>query len=56
LEGKYDEAILAYNRGIEINPDIGYLWTGKGNTLRLMNRLSEVETAYAKARDLGSPT
>jgi Flp pilus assembly protein TadD len=50
-EAKYDQAIEAYNKAIEINPEDADVWWGKANALRQSGRYTEAmdaEAAYDK--------
>ena len=47
--GKYDEAIQAYDRAIEINPQYTDAWYNKGETLRRQDKYDEAIQAYDKA-------
>lgn len=52
-QGKYDEALQAYNKAIEINPQLVVAWSGKAKALRALGRTTEADAAMAKARELG---
>jgi tetratricopeptide (TPR) repeat protein len=52
-QGKYAEAIQAYDKAIELVPDIPLPYGGKGNALRALGRTNESDVAYATARELG---
>src|SRR5690606_13965265 len=46
---RLEEAIEAYNRAIELQPQSAWAWARKGRTLRLLNRYEEALAAYDKA-------
>ncbi len=52
-QGKYDEAIKAYDKAIEIDPQYADAWIGKGTTLYAQGRVNESESsqAYFKAAE-----
>ena len=52
-QGKYDEAIQAYDKAIEINPQHADAWNSKGIVLMLLGRTIEADAAFAKAKELG---
>ena len=52
-QGKYDEAIQAYDKAIEINPQDADAWNSKGIVLKLFGRTTEADSAFAKAKELG---
>jgi len=55
--GRYVEAVNAYDKAIELSPEIGlikaYAWQGKGNALKASGRQAEAVAAFAKAKELG---
>ena len=52
--GRYQEALEAYNRSLEIGPEKAISsWRGEGFALRALDRNTESDAAYAKARALG---
>jgi Flp pilus assembly protein TadD len=52
-QGKYDEAELAYDRAIEIDPYDANIWHEKGIIFEKLNRTTEAYAAIAKAIMLG---
>ncbi len=52
-QGKYDEAIKAYDKAIEINPQLALAWSGKGLVLQDLDRTEEANAAFTKAKELG---
>jgi Flp pilus assembly protein TadD len=52
-QGKFDEAIQAFDEAIRINPQLAEAWNNKSNALKQLNRTTEADAAYAKARELG---
>jgi Flp pilus assembly protein TadD len=53
-EAKYDEAIQAYNKAIDINPQEKMAWAKKGDTLKMIGRTKEANEAYDKANELAA--
>ena len=52
--GKYNEAIKAYDKAIELGPSEATVdWQNKGYALKALGRDSEAEIAFAKSRELG---
>lgn len=49
---KFDEAVLAYENGIKVSPEIPELWYNKGLSLHNLNRLEEAAVSYRKALEL----
>ena len=46
---KYDEALIAFDNALAIDPTNAYAWTNKGNLLLYLNRSDEALFAYTKA-------
>ncbi len=51
-QNKFDEAIKAYDKAIEINPQISETWNNKGIALHELNRSDEAMKAYDKAIEI----
>jgi|WetSurMetagenome_2_1015567.scaffolds.fasta_scaffold00586_1 tetratricopeptide (TPR) repeat protein len=51
-QGKYDEALQAFNKAIEINPQLAGAWTGKGYGLKALGRYDEAVQAFDKAIEI----
>lgn len=51
--GKYNESLTAYEKLTEIKPENALVWKGKGDALKALDRQSEADAAYAKAKELG---
>ena len=49
----YEEAIMAYDIAIQMNPENVRAWYDKGNTLKVLGCTTEADAAFAKARELG---
>ena len=47
--GKHEEALNAYNKAVEINPQYAKAWYNKGDALYVLNRYEETLEAYEKA-------
>ena len=52
MQGKYDEAIQAYDEAIRLDPKYADAWNNKGLVLELLSRTAEANEAYAKAEEL----
>jgi tetratricopeptide (TPR) repeat protein len=50
--GRYEEAIAAYQRAIELDPEVAYLHNNLGNVYRAQGRHEEAIAAYQQAIDL----
>jgi tetratricopeptide (TPR) repeat protein len=53
IQGKYDEAVQAFDKSIEINPQKENAWYNKGNAFKALGRITESNAAFAKAKELG---
>ncbi|HON37088.1 MAG TPA: tetratricopeptide repeat protein, partial [Methanothrix sp.] len=51
-QGKYDEAIQAYDKAIEIDPQYTEAWSNKGVTLAEQGKYDEAIQAYDKAIEI----
>ncbi len=51
-QGKYDEAIKAYDRAIEINPQLAEPWFNKGVALYLQGKYDEAIQAYDRVIEI----
>jgi tetratricopeptide (TPR) repeat protein len=50
---RYDKAITAIERAIELDPAYAKAWNVKGDILRKMGKNPEADAAYARAKSLG---
>jgi superkiller protein 3 len=50
--GRYEEALQAIDKALELNPDNSYAWNNKGIALRNLGRHEEALQAYDKALEL----
>ena len=50
--GRYEEALKAYDKAIELNPNDAVTWCNKGVVLRVFGRYEEALKAYDKAIEL----
>ena len=53
-QGKYDEAIQAYDQAIQLKPNYDNAWYNKGVALKALGRTNESEAAFAKAKELSN--
>jgi Flp pilus assembly protein TadD len=44
---------LAFDKAVEINPQLAEAWNCKGIALKALGRNSEADSAFAKAKELG---
>ncbi len=54
-QGKYDEAIMAYDEAIQLAPyyaAVAATWNNKGVALKALGRTAEAEAAFTKAKEL----
>lgn len=51
-QGKYDEALQAFDKAIEINPQLAGAWTGKGYALIALGKYDEAVQAFDKAIEI----
>jgi tetratricopeptide (TPR) repeat protein len=52
-QGKYDEAIQANDKAIQLDSKFAVAWHKKGLAFELLGKTSESNAAYAKAKELG---
>jgi serine/threonine protein kinase len=51
--GHSEEALTAYERSLQLDPNDAYAWYGKGDVLQALGRKKEAKQAFQKARELG---
>ena len=51
-QGRYDEALSAFDRAVEINPQYAMAWNNRGTTLASLGRYDEAILAYDRAIEL----
>ena len=51
-QGKYDQALQAYEKSIELDPKFAYPWYGKGTVLRDQGKYDQALQAYEKSIEL----
>jgi len=49
---RYEEALEAFNRSIEIDPDNADIWLSKGNALDKLGRHEEASEAFARSGNM----
>lgn len=47
--GRYEEALAAYDKALEIKPDFHLAWYNRGNALGSLERYEEALISYDKA-------
>jgi tetratricopeptide (TPR) repeat protein len=47
--GRYEEAVLAFDQAVTIDPGYGRAWRDRGLSLALLNRTTEAEESFQKA-------
>jgi Flp pilus assembly protein TadD len=52
-QGKYDEAVKAYDEVIKLDPNDAAAWKNKGNALQRLGRTTEADAAFSKAKEFG---
>jgi tetratricopeptide (TPR) repeat protein len=52
LRGEYDEAIICYDKALEIDPNYATAWCFKGNALRTLKKYDEAIICYDKALEI----
>ena len=52
-QGRYDEALQAYDKAIELNPQYSEAWNNKGIALDKLGKIAEAQVCYDKAKELG---
>ncbi len=50
----YDEALVAFDKAIEVAPDDVLAWNGKGEVLQTLGRVEEAIAVFEKALDIQS--
>ena len=53
-QGKYDDAIQAYDQAIQLKPNYDNAWYNKGVALKALGRTNESDAAFAKAKELAN--
>jgi len=53
--GRYEEALEALEKTLEIDPQYANAWYNKGAVLEELGRYEEAQVCYDKARELGLP-
>lgn len=54
--GQFDEALVSYDRALELDPTYAYCWYSKGVTLQNMGRSEEAAICFENAKKYeGSP-
>jgi tetratricopeptide (TPR) repeat protein len=49
---RYEKALAAYSRALQLDPDYAWAWGGKGETLRQMDRYEEALAAVGRSLEL----
>jgi len=53
MQGEYNEAVQAFDKTNEINPNIAPAWYNRGVALAKLGRTEEAEASIDKAKELG---
>jgi Flp pilus assembly protein TadD len=53
MQGNYDNALSAFDKAIEINPQDANIWICRGLTLKKLDRNLEANAALMQAKELG---
>ncbi|NJM28006.1 MAG: tetratricopeptide repeat protein [Pseudanabaena sp. RU_4_16] len=51
-EGRYEEALLSFDRVLKIKPDFYEAWRSRGNALRKLRRYAEALVSYDRAVEI----
>jgi tetratricopeptide (TPR) repeat protein len=51
-QGRYEEAMHAYDKALEINPNNAYAWMGRGKVLESLGHTEDANLAFARAKEL----
>lgn len=51
--GKHDDALTTLDQAIKLDPQYAETWNNKGVVLQSLDRISDAEAAFAKAKELG---
>jgi tetratricopeptide (TPR) repeat protein len=54
IDGRYQEALAAYDKAIQLQPEYVDAWLGRGNSLQALMRYQEALAAYDKLIQLGN--
>ena len=46
--GKYQEAIISYDKALQLNPNIAVLWSNKGDALKRLGDFEEARKCFEK--------
>jgi tetratricopeptide (TPR) repeat protein len=52
--GRYDDAVTAYNKAIQIYPDFAIAWYNRGNALKQLGRWDDALASYDRANKINS--
>jgi Flp pilus assembly protein TadD len=50
---RYEEAIEALDKALELDPQFAYAWYNKGVVLEKLGKSDEAQVCYDKAKELG---
>lgn len=51
-QGKYNEALQAYDKAIQLNPSLALAWISKGDALMMLERCCEAAVAFSAGAEL----
>jgi Flp pilus assembly protein TadD len=52
-QGKYDEAVKAYDEAIRLDPNYAKAWYNKGVAIEALGKTTEANAAFTNAKELG---
>jgi Flp pilus assembly protein TadD len=50
--GRYEDALIYYDRAVELNPQNGKAWHDRGRLLENLGRKDEAEKCFKRAKEL----
>lgn len=53
-DGNFEEALICFNRSVELDPQSTYSWSSRGTALLKLNRTAESYSSFKKSLDISS--